>query len=128
MLLFPWWPGWERYGNCGCGALANIWAIRSSCSLLFSVSSLWNERYPSSRFLSSSITILLFFWKVPASAFNPFAISLNACLLDLTYLAFLWGPTTTFLYRLKWRSQYLIRYLLLFYFPTLCFYPCCRHH
>ena len=50
--------------------------------------------FPFSFFFNYHFVVLL---GVSASAFNPFAISFNVCLLDLTCLVFLWGVITTFL-------------------------------
>ena len=121
MRLFAGWLSWKRYGNCGCDAFPNKWEIRSSWCLFLPTSSLRNERYLCSCFLSFSMTISLLFCKVLARAFKPFAISLNACLLDLTCLTFLYGTTTNFLLPHEPGSQHFIHFLLLFHFPILCF-------
>ena len=97
VLLIAWWSNWKPYGNCGCDALAIIWAIRSPCGLFFPAFSLRIEIYLSSCFLSSSVITLLLLCEVLVKAFKSFATPVNACLLDLTCVAFLWCAKTTFL-------------------------------
>ena len=76
-----------------------LWCISkylSSKELMFPIV----FRFLSSKWNISFFPFSLFFnhhFVVHSRAFNPFVISLNACLLDLTCLAFLWGATTTFL-------------------------------
>ena len=100
---------WKRLkpkfgGDISCAALANIAAMRTSCSRFFSASSLWNAMYLPSLLLSSSAIILKCLSEVSAITFKLFATSHKACLFDLTCCLFLWGATTIFCLFVSWLS------------------------
>ena len=90
----------KETGCCGCSIWAcwrlreSISTTRSLCSRFFSHFSLQNAMYPSSLFRPASIVILSCLTDESASAFNPLAISLRACLFDLICFEFLWRATT----------------------------------
>ena len=83
-------------GDVDCAALANISAMRNSCSQFFSASAFRNAMYLFSLFLSSSAIILKGLSEVSAITFKLFATLLKACLFDLTCCLFLSEATTIF--------------------------------